>query len=209
MAWKDLVAKEFASIRELSGISERTMKEHYEIYKGYVGKVNEIQKKLNTVDRASANQVFSDLRSLRVDYSFAVGGVKNHEIYFAHLGGKGGKPGGKLLAQIERDYPSYDAWLADFKASGLAARGWVWLAYDHDWNILTTAVGDAQNSYPYWNATPILALDVYEHAYFLDYGRARGKYIDAFFENLDWNVVAQSLERALAMQSGQTLTHGR
>ncbi len=209
MAWKDLVAKEFASIRELSGISERTMKEHYEIYKGYVGKVNEIQKKLNTVDRASANQVYSDLRSLRVDYSFAVGGVKNHELYFAHLGGKGGKPGGKLLAQIERDFPSYDAWLADFKASGLAARGWVWLAYDHDWNILTTAVGDAQNSYPYWNATPILALDVYEHAYFLDYGRARAKYIDAFFENLDWNVVAQNLERALAMQSGQTLTHGR
>ena len=209
MAWKEIVAKEFASIRELSGISERTMKEHYEIYKGYVGKVNEIQKKLNTVDRASANQVFSDLRSLRVDYSFAVGGVKNHEIYFAHLGGKGGKPGGKLLAQIERDYPSYDAWLADFKASGLAARGWVWLAYDHDWNTLTTAVGDAQNSYPYWNATPILALDVYEHAYFLDYGRARGKYIDAFFENLDWNVVAQNLERALAMQSGHTLTPGR
>jgi Fe-Mn family superoxide dismutase len=201
MAWKDLEAKKFTCIRELNGISSRTLEEHYEIYKAYVGKVNEIQKKLDTVDRGSANQIFSDLRSLRVDYSFAVGGVKNHEIYFAHLGGNGGKPAGALLELINRDFPAYDAWLADFKASGLAARGWVWLAYDHDWKTLTTAVGDAQNSFPYWNATPILAMDVYEHAYFLDYGRARGKYIEAFFNNLDWSVVAQNLERALAMQS--------
>jgi len=201
MAWKDLEAKKFACIRELNGISARTMEEHYEIYKAYVGKVNEIQKRLNTVDRTTANQVYSDLRALRVDYSFAVGGVKHHEIYFGHLGGKGGKPIGRTFELIQRDFPSYDAWLEDFKASGLAARGWVWLAYDHDWNILTTAVGDAQNTYPYWNATPILALDVYEHAYFLDYGRARGKYIEAFFNNLDWDVVAQNLDRALAMQS--------
>ena len=201
MAWKDIEAKKFSCIRELNGISARTLEEHYEIYKGYVPKVNEIQKKLDAVDRGTANQIFSDLRSLRVDYSFAVGGVKNHEIYFGHLGGSGGKPGGKLLELIGRDYPSYEAWLADFKASGLAARGWVWLAYDHDWNTLTTAVGDAQNSFPYWNATPILALDVYEHAYLIDYGRARAKYIEAFFNNLDWNVVAQNLERALAMSA--------
>ncbi len=201
MAWKDLQAKTFSSIRELNGISKRTMEEHYELYKGYVAKTNEIQKKLNTVDRSTANQVFSDLRALRVDYSFAVGGVKNHEIYFGHLGGKGGKPTGRLHEMIQRDYPSYEAWLEDFKASGLAARGWVWLAYDHDWNILTTAVGDAQNTFPYWNATPILALDVYEHAYWIDFGRARGKYIEAFFDNLDWQVVAQNLDRALAMQS--------
>ena len=201
MAWKDLTPKTFASIRELNGISARTQEEHYELYKGYVGKVNEIQKKLDAVDRGTANQIFSDLRSLRVDYSFAVGGVKNHEIYFGHLGGNGGKPGGKLLESIGRDFPSYDVWLADFKASGLAARGWVWLAYDHDWNTLTTAVGDAQNSFPYWNATPILALDVYEHAYLIDYGRARAKYLEAFFNNLDWNVVAQNLERALAMSA--------
>ncbi len=200
MAWKDLEAKKFSSIRELTGISLRTMEEHYELYKGYIGKTNEIQKKLDTVDRASANQIYSDLRALRVDQSFATGGVKNHEIYFAHLGGKGGNPTGRVADQIKRDYPSYDAWLADFKASGLAARGWVWLAYDHDWNTLTTVVGDAQNTFPLWNATPILALDVYEHAYWIDYGRARAKYIDAFFNNLDWAVVEQNLDRALAMQ---------
>ena len=201
MAWKELAPKSFASIRELNGISQRTQEEHYELYKGYVAKTNEIQKKLDSVDRTTANQIFSDLRSLRVDLSFAIGGVKNHELFFAHLGGKGGQPQKRTLELINRDYPSYDAWLADFKASGLAARGWVWLAYDHDMNVLTTVVGDAQNTFPLWNATPILAMDVYEHAYWLDYGRLRAKYIEAFFNNLDWGVVEQNLERALAMQS--------
>jgi len=200
MPWKDLSAKTFASIRELSGISQRTQEEHYELYKGYVNKVNEIQKKLDSVDRAAANQIYSEYRALRTDLSFAIGGVKNHETYFAHLGGKGGQPGGRVMELIQRDFPGYDQWLADFKAAGLAARGWVWLAYDHDWNVLTTATGDAQNTFPIWNATPILAMDVYEHAYWLDYGRARAKYIDAFFNNLDWDVVAQNLDRALAMQ---------
>lgn len=201
MAWKELTPKTFASIRELNGISQRTNEEHYELYKGYVAKTNEIQKKLDAVDRSTANQIFSDLRSLRVDLSFAIGGVKNHEIYFGHLGGKGGAPLAKTAELIGRDFPSYDAWLADFKASGLAARGWVWLAYDHDLEMLTTTVGDAQNTFPLWNATPILALDVYEHAYWFDYGRARAKYIEAFFNNLDWGVVEQNLERALAMHS--------
>ncbi len=201
MPWPKLEPKKFDCIRELNGISARTMEEHYELYKGYVAKTNEIQEKLNSVDRASANQIYSDLRALRVDLSFAIGGVKNHEIYFGHLGGKGGAPTGKVAEMIKRDFPSHDAWLADFKASGLAARGWVWLAYDHDFNTLTTAVGDAQNTFPLWNATPILAMDVYEHAYWIDFGRARAKYIDAFFNNLNWGVVEQNLERALAMQA--------
>ena len=200
MPFPKLEARKFASIRELNGISARTMEEHYELYKGYIGKVNEIQKKLDSVDRATANQIYSEYRGLRVDLSFAIGGVKNHETYFAHLGGKGGQPGGRVMELIKRDFPGYDQWLADFKAAGLAARGWVWLAYDHDWNILTTATGDAQNTFPIWNATPILALDVYEHAYWIDYGRARAKYIEAFFNNLDWGVVEQNLEKALAMQ---------
>ena len=201
MPFPKLTAKTFASIRELNGISQRTMEEHYELYKGYVGKTNEIQEKLASVDRASANQIFSDLRSLRVDLSFATGGVKNHETYFGHLGGKGGPATGKVAELIARDFPSVDAWTADFKASGLAARGWVWLAYDHDWNTLTTVLGDAQNTFPLWNATPVLALDVYEHAYWFDYGRLRAKYIEAFFNNLDWDAVNANLERALAMQA--------
>ena len=123
MPWAKLEPKKFASIRELNGISQRTMEEHYELYKGYCGKVNEIQGKLDSVDRASANQIYSDLRALRVDLSFAIGGVKNHETYFAHLGGKGGQPGSRTMEQIKRDFPSFDAWLAAFLIDFYHGRG--------------------------------------------------------------------------------------
>ncbi len=184
-----VTAKQFKSIRALEGISEKTMTEHYKLYQGYVNKYNEIMTKLEAVDSKSANQVFSDLRSLKVDLSFAIGGVKNHELYFAHLGGQGGEPTGKLQAAMEKDFGSIEKWAADLKASGVAARGWVWLAWDHDWKQLFNYLGDAQNTFPIWNATPILALDTYEHAYWMDFGAARAGYIDAFFKNLDWSVV--------------------
>lgn len=184
-----ITAKQFKSIRALDGISEKTMTEHYKLYQGYVNKYNEIMTKLESVDLKSANQVYSDLRSLKTDLSFAIGGVKNHEIYFEHLGGKGGEPQGKLKPAMERDFGSLEKWAADLKATGISARGWVWLAYDHDWKRLFNYLGDAQNTFPIWNATPILALDTYEHAYWLDYGAARAGYIDAFFKNLDWEVI--------------------
>src|SRR5205809_7878911 len=79
---------------ELDGISRETIEAHYKLYQGYVNKRNEILGKLAGVDLASANQVYSELRSLKVDLTFAVGGIKNHEIYFEHLGGTGGEPSG-------------------------------------------------------------------------------------------------------------------
>jgi len=184
-----LTAKQFKSIRALDGISEKTMTEHYKLYQGYVNKYNEIMTKLESVDLKTANQVFSDLRSLKLDLTFAIGGVKNHEIYFEHLGGKGGEPQGKLKQAIEKDFGAVEKWAADLKASGIAARGWAWLAYDHQWKRLFNYIGDAQNTFPVWGATPILALDVYEHAYWYDYQTARASYIDAFMKNLDWDVV--------------------
>jgi Fe-Mn family superoxide dismutase len=71
----------------------------------------------------------------------------------------------------------------------MAGRGWAWTAYDWDEERLFNYIGDTQNTYPIWNATPLVALDVYEHAYFLDYQTDRSSYIDAFFNNLDWGVI--------------------
>ena len=126
---------------------------------------------------------------MKVDLTFAIGGIKNHEIYFEHLGGSGGDPTGAIGGLIERDFGSTEAWRADLKATGIAGRGWAWTAYDWDERRLFNYIGDAQNTFPVWNATPLVALDVYEHAYFLDYQTDRGAYIDAFFANLDWDVV--------------------
>jgi superoxide dismutase, Fe-Mn family len=175
----------------MDGISRKTMEEHFKLYSGYVNKANEILETLATVDYSKANQIYSTLRELKVELSFAVGGVKSHEIYFDILGGRGGKPEGKLIEWIEKNFGSYESWEKDFKATGLAARGWVWLAYDNDQNTLFNYLGDSQNTYPIWNAVPILALDTYEHAYFLDYSVDRKSYIEAFFHNIDWTVVEQ------------------
>jgi Fe-Mn family superoxide dismutase len=187
---EEIAARELKpALYELDGISRESVEAHYKLYQGYVAKRNEILGKLAEVDLAAANQVYSEIRALKVDLTFAIGGVKNHEIYFEHLGGGGGDPEGLVGELIARDFGSAANWRADLKATGMAGRGWAWTAYDWDEQRLFNYVGDAQNTFPIWNATPLVALDVYEHAYFLDYQTDRASYIDAFFDNLDWAVV--------------------
>ena len=185
-----LVARDLKpALLELDGISRETVEAHYKLYEGYINKRNEIMEELAEIDLASANQVYSEVRALKVELSFALGGIKNHEIYFEHLGGGGGDPGGAIGKLITRDFGSAGTWRADLKATGMAGRGWAWTAYDWDEGRLFNYLGDAQNTYPIWNATPLVALDVYEHAYFIDYQTDRASYIDAFYDNLDWDVV--------------------
>ena len=188
-------AKKFDSIRALDGISEKTMTEHYKLYEGYVKKANEIMEKLKTVDKTTANQTYSDLRELKMELSFALGGIKNHEVYFGHLGGSGGEPSGALAKQITKDFGSFADFQTDMKQTGIAARGWVWLAWDWDTKILFNYLGDAQNTFPIWNCSLLIALDTYEHAYWMDYGTGRAAYIDAFFKNMNWEPAMQHFEK--------------
>ena len=193
---EEIAARELKpALFELDGISRESVEAHYKLYQGYVAKRNEILAKLAEIDLASANQVYSDIRALKVDLTFAIGGVKNHEIYFEHLGGGGGDPDGLIGDLIDRDFGSAADWRVDLKATGMAGRGWAWTAYDWDEQRLFNYLGDAQNTFPIWNATPLVALDVYEHAYFLDYQTDRASYIDAFFNNLDWGVVNEWVAR--------------
>ena len=180
--YEELAPRELKpALLELEGISRLTVFAHYKLYEGYVSKRNEILQKLAAGD--------PELRAVKVELSFAIGGIKNHELYFEHLGGEGGNPAGPIRRLIERDFGSADTWRADLKASGMGGRGWAWTAYDWDEGRLFNYVGDAQNTFPVWNATPLIALDVYEHAYVLDFQNDRAAYIDAFFANLDWGVV--------------------
>jgi superoxide dismutase, Fe-Mn family len=194
--YEEITARELKpALYELEGISRETIEAHYKLYQGYVAKRNEILEKLGDVDLGKANQVYSELRSLKTDLTFAIGGIKNHEIYFEHLGGHGGEPSGIFGELVRRDFGSIADWKADLKATGLAGRGWAWTAYDWDEGRLFNYIGDAQNTFPVWNATPLVALDVYEHAYFIDFGTDRGSYIDAFFNNLDYDVVNDWCQR--------------
>ena len=193
---EEITARELKpALLELDGISRETIEAHYKLYQGYVNKRNEILGALAGVDLGSANQVYSELRALKVDLTFAIGGIKNHEIYFEHLGGVGGDPAGVFGDLVRRDFGSVAEWRDDLRATGMAARGWAWTAYDWDEGRLFNYIGDAQNTFPVWNATPLVALDVYEHAYFVDYGTDRASYIEAFFNNLDYDVVSDWAQR--------------
>jgi Fe-Mn family superoxide dismutase len=184
------------AILELDGISKKTVEEHLKLYNGYVNKSNEIIEKLAKVELSTANQVFSDARALKVELSFAIGGMQNHEIYFSHLKAGNAQPTGDLLKQIEKDFGSFENYTKDLKASGLSGRGWAWTVWFPSAGRLVNWVGDSQNTYLSWDLKPILALDVYEHAYFLDYTVNRGAYIDAFLKNLDWAKIAENYDRA-------------
>jgi Fe-Mn family superoxide dismutase len=176
---------------ERVGISRKTHDEHLKLWQGYANKTNQIRTMLaeGRGDAASANQIYSQMRALKVDYTFAYEGYINHNVYFETLGGNGGPATGRVAELIDEAYGSFDAWLADFKATGISGRGWVFLAYDHAERRVFNYIGDAQNTYPIWNHTCLLAMDVYEHAYYLDFATARAKYIDAYVQCIDWDSV--------------------
>jgi len=194
----DFLAKKPALLK-MEGFSETSIIEHLKLYQAYVNKYNEIMEKIESLsvdELKMGNATFSQIRELKVEFTFALGGVKNHEIYFDNLGGTGGKPEGELLRQIEKDFGSFERWEADFKGTALSARGWAWLVWDMDLERLMNVIGDSQNTFFVWNATPILALDMYEHAYWLDYQTNKAKYIEAFFKNLDWATVENKFEKS-------------
>jgi Fe-Mn family superoxide dismutase len=99
------------------------------------------------------------------------------------------------MKQIETDFGSFENYKKDVKATGIAARGWVWTAWNEREKRLFNYIGDAQNTFPVWGAAPIMAMDTYEHAYFMDFGSARAKYIDAFFENMNWGPVEEAFAK--------------
>ena len=118
-------------------ISDKTHEEHLKLYTGYINKTNAILKELETLggtldpaNPAHANQIYSEIRSRKVDFTFALGGVINHELYFNNLGGKGGPATGKVADLITKASAASTLIKKDLKATGIAARGWVWTGYD-------------------------------------------------------------------------------
>lgn len=198
------VNKQEALLAKVKGktgkISDKTHEEHMKLYTGYVNKSNailkeleELAKTLDPANLAHANQIYSEVRSRKVDLTFAIGGVINHELYFNNLGGKGGPATGKVAELINKSFGSFDAFKKDLKATGIAGRGWAWTGFDPQTGLLFNYIGDAQNTFPIWGVKPILALDVYEHAYYADFFTARGAYIDEFMNFIDWDAVNAQL----------------
>lgn len=167
-------------------MSLKMLEQHFKLYEGYVKKTNEIQAKLDTTDKSLANGVYSEISEMKRQETFAVNGMKLHEVYFGHLQGSG-VPEGELMKMLEVDFGSLDSWKEDLIATGMSARGWAITAFDFKDNRFHNYGSDAHNVGAVWGAIPVIVLDVYEHAYFIDYGVSRKAYIDSFFKNLDWS----------------------
>ncbi len=183
-------------LKGLDGISDNQISQHMDIlYVGYVNKLNEIEERLSSVDITKANQVFSDFRALKAEESFALNGVVLHELYFGNLGGKEGLGAGKLQDLMVRDFGSFEKWTDNFKACGMAARGWVILGMSaYDGRLHNYCLDTHNFNFPAM-CTPLLVMDVYEHAYAIDYGVKRPPYIEAFMKNIDWEAAVNRLER--------------
>jgi Fe-Mn family superoxide dismutase len=179
------------------GISAKTHEEHLKLWQGYANKTNQIRTELATLDTdpAKANQIYSTVRALKANYAFALGGYKNHNVYFETLGGQGGPATGNIATLINEAYGSFENWAADWKATGIGGRGWVYLGFDHEEQRVFNYLGDSQDTFPQWGNTLVLAMDVYEHAYYLDFQTARAKYIDAYMQAIDWDAVNQRLPK--------------
>jgi Fe-Mn family superoxide dismutase len=181
----------------LRGISEKTIETHHDkLYAGYVNKRNEIESLLPGVDRSAANQAYSAYRALKLEETFSADGAILHELYFDILGGPGGAPTGSLADKINADFGSFEAFVEDLTACGMAARGWAVTAYDPSDGKLHNFLCDVHNQGGVWGTVPLMALDTYEHAYFMDYGSDRPAYIQAFFDNVNWDKVQENLDNA-------------
>ena len=198
---KQYEAKPLPFASKLTGISEKTMAIHHDkLYVGYVNKMKEVAEKLSAMAATgtgldAANQTYSDLRGLREGETFAANGVYLHEYYFNVLGGSGAAKG-PLADAIAEKWGSVEKFVAFFSATGMAVRGWAVLAWDAHLGRLKIYGCDAHNQGGVWGCIPLIVLDVYEHAYFIDYGSDRKAYIGDFWKNLNWDAANALYEKA-------------
>ena len=162
------------ALLELDGISRASIEAHYRLYQGYVAsETRSSASSRPSTARARTRSTPSFARSRSSSASRSAGSRTTRSTSRTSAA-SGGDPTGAIDGLIRRDFGSVDAWRDDLKATGMAGRGWAWTAYDWDEHRLFNYIGDAQNTYPIWNATPLVALDTYEHAYFLDFQTDRG-----------------------------------
>jgi superoxide dismutase, Fe-Mn family len=180
---------------KVEGISAKTLAIHHDkLYTGYVTKANEIREQLRDLGKEivagtkpGGNATYSLLRGLKEGETFATNGVYLHEWYFDVLGGTGDwSAAPELSAAISKKWGSMEGAIKYFSECGMAARGWAIVAWDTKVGRLKQYNADAHNQGGVWGCIPIIVLDVYEHAYFIDYGSDRKAYIEAFWKNFNW-----------------------
>lgn len=178
----------------IKGMTSNQLEQHYKLYAGYVKKINEIWNTSNDANNfTDSNTTYSKMRSLKLGETFALNGVKLHELYFENICGNSKTPQGNILNLINQSYGSYDNFIKYFKNVGLSMRGWTIAAIDPLDNKIHIFGADAHDVGAVWLSYPLLVMDVYEHAYMIDFGIDRSKYINIFVDNINWGVVNERL----------------
>ncbi|MBM3598481.1 MAG: superoxide dismutase [Alphaproteobacteria bacterium] len=182
---------------KLPGLSERLVRSHYDNnYSGAVKRLNQIEAALSALESSTA-AIFT-VNGLKREQLIAMNSMILHELYFDSLGADG-EPGWALADALGRDFGSVERWRAEFVAMGKAlggGSGWVVLTWSaRDGRLVNQWAAD--HTHALAGATPILALDMYEHSYHMDYGTKAAAYVDAFMANIDWFNVATLYDRCI------------
>ena len=171
-------------------VTKKQFDEHITLYKGYVDKTNDITRRLFAEPGfADANATWSHYRGLKKGESYAIDGVILHELYFQNLRNENAPMGKKVKYLMDHYFGGVERWTEDFTACGKSARGWCVCAYEQRTDTCRNILLDSHDEGHICTAYPLIALDMYEHAYFLDYGTDKAAYIKKFIENIPWNVI--------------------
>jgi Fe-Mn family superoxide dismutase len=180
--------KDYTKLIGMAGFSETLLKNHFTLYQGYVTNTNKVLDTLDQMakDGKTATPEFAELKR-RLGWEF--NGMRLHEYYFENLGGTAAlNKDGKLGKKIAESFGSYEAWEKDFRATG-AMRGIGWVALYQDpvsGRLINFWINEHDVSHPA-GCTLLLIMDVFEHAFMIDYGLKRADYIEAFFKNINWS----------------------
>lgn len=186
----------------LKGISEKLIRSHWENnYGGAIKALNAVEQRLDAMlkEKDLPAFIYGDLKREEL---VRTGSVVLHDFYFSNLGGDG-KAGSRILDLIKEWFGSYEQWEAEFKRTANAlggGSGWVILAHNmHTGEFHNYWSWDHMHNAPM--SRPLLVLDMYEHAYHMDYGAAAARYVDAFMQNINWEEVNRRAESSLKAAS--------
>jgi len=191
-------AKDYAKLLGMAGFSETLLKNHFTLYQGYVTNTNKLLDTLAGMLKEGkvAAPPSPEYAELKRRQGWEFNGMRLHELYFENLGGRAPlDPAGKLGRKLIEQYDDIESWEKDFRATGaLRGIGWAVLYEDTaNGRLINFWVNEHDVSHPA-GCVPLLIMDVFEHAFMIDYGLKRADYIEAFFKNVDWTVVGSRLK---------------
>lgn len=180
--------KNYESLLGTPGFGDQLLKNHFTLYQGYVTNTNKLSDTLSAMLKEGKIGL-PEYAELKRRFGWEFGGMRLHELYFENMknGGAPMEAGTKLAEKMNADFGSFAEWEKDFKASGtMRGIGWTILYYDPTGDRLFNAWVNEHDMGHLAGCVPLLVLDVFEHAYMLDYGLKRADYIEAFFKAIDW-----------------------